>query len=222
MQPVIHGLDTLAHAAVQLHVATPAAPLPPPHPPVAWIVAANGLFKRGVGANVDVLIRVTRTPFPIPHLCLLTPRVIFRGIGRRLPAVLLVEAYFAATLAVTVEHGELLLRERQFHVVLRDGQPVLCIPPQTATAHSVSYSMPTEPMLLDLHSHGLLPPFFSATDDADDQGLGVSAVIGSLSRTPAIVARLNVYGHHQRVRAADLFDGPLPFHDGGDRAPDRA
>ena len=222
MQNVVSSLRTLGSAAMRLAFAIPEAPLPPPTTPVAWIVAANGIFKRGVGTNLDILIRVAPAPCPIPQLCPLTPRVIFRGVGRRLPAALLVEAYVASTLALTIEHGQLLLAERQFHVVLRNAQPTLLMPPQTATSHSVSYRMPQEPVLLDLHSHGLLHPFFSATDDRDDQGLSVSAVIGSLTTTPAIVARLNVYGQHQCVPAADLFGGPIPFHDGAARDTDIA
>ena len=35
-------------------------------------------------------------------------------------------------------------------------------------------------MVIDVHSHGAIPPFFSATDDEDDKGgVKISLVLGS-------------------------------------------
>ena len=58
-----------------------------------------------------------------------------------------------------------------------------------------------------------MPPFFSATDDADDLGLSVSVVIGTIFTQPTIRCRLNVYGHRQAVPARMLFDQLGPFVD---------
>ena len=53
-----------------------------------------------------------------------------------------------------------------------------------------------EHLVLDLHSHGALPAFFSATDDEDDLGeIKLAAVVGSLAETaPTWVLRLCLLG----------------------------
>jgi len=59
---------------------------------------------------------------------------------------------------------------------------------QLATPTSVVYTPPSlaagESVILALHSHHTLPAFFSATDDADEQGLGLYAVVGRLLGAP--------------------------------------
>lgn len=47
--------------------------------------------------------------------------------------------------------------------------------------------------VIDFHSHGLLPAFFSSTDDCDDLGddLKIAIVVGNLDKeTPSVAARL--------------------------------
>jgi hypothetical protein len=47
-------------------------------------------------------------------------------------------------------------------------------------------------ILCELHSHGLLPAYWSATDDADEQGARLYAVIGRLAARPEIRLRVGV------------------------------
>lgn len=51
-------------------------------------------------------------------------------------------------------------------------------------------------LAIDLHSHGTMPPFFSATDDADDRGeVKASLVVGNLDQSePAWDSRLCLLG----------------------------
>jgi PRTRC genetic system protein A len=63
----------------------------------------------------------------------------------------------------------------------------------------VRYRMPDlapgESLAVDLHTHGRLPAFWSSTDDADDQGVKVCGVFGSLHRQrPTAAFRLAVNG----------------------------
>lgn len=64
---------------------------------------------------------------------------------------------------------------------------------------SVTYSVERLPshqsLVLDLHSHGLHPAFFSAQDDRDDNGVKMAAVVGNLDAASVTVAmRLCING----------------------------
>ena len=69
-----------------------------------------------------------------------------------------------------------------------------------ATAASIRYRQvepgPDESLAIDLHSHGRLDAFFSATDDEDDRGaVKISAVFGNLDTDkPTVAFRLCVLG----------------------------
>jgi PRTRC genetic system protein A len=53
-----------------------------------------------------------------------------------------------------------------------------------------------EELAIDLHTHGTLSAFWSATDNADDQGVKVCGVFGNLDRSrPSAAFRLAVNGH---------------------------
>ncbi|MBY0365340.1 PRTRC system protein A [Roseateles aquatilis] len=63
----------------------------------------------------------------------------------------------------------------------------------------VRYRMPElaadESLAVDLHTHGRLPAFWSSTDNADDQGVKVCGVFGSLHRPrPSAAFRLAING----------------------------
>ena len=59
---------------------------------------------------------------------------------------------------------------------------------------------PDEVLAVDLHTHGRLPAFWSSTDDADDQGVKVCGVFGSLHlETPSAAFRLAVNGHYKAL-----------------------
>jgi hypothetical protein len=66
---------------------------------------------------------------------------------------------------------------------------------------------------MDLHSHGVLPPFFSPTDDRDEQGFRIYAVIGEVDRSPGIRVRVGVYGHYFDVPASQVFEVPTELLD---------
>jgi len=66
--------------------------------------------------------------------------------------------------------------------------------------------------LLQLHSHHCMPAFFSATDDRDEQGLGLYGVLGRLGvagQQPEVLLRVGVYGHYQTLPWAAVFAGDL-------------
>ena len=64
--------------------------------------------------------------------------------------------------------------------------------PLHSTAHGIEYRMPPlardESIAVDLHTHGLLPAFWSAIDDVDDRSVKVAGVFGNLDREPPSAA----------------------------------
>ncbi|CAJ0740883.1 PRTRC system protein A [Ralstonia mannitolilytica] len=86
-----------------------------------------------------------------------------------------------------------------------------------ASPGAISYERPAllqnESLVLDLHSHGATPAFFSATDNQDDAGeVKISCVVGDLAegKTPSILFRLCVLGMFLQLNvpaAAVIGDG---------------
>jgi len=50
-------------------------------------------------------------------------------------------------------------------------------------------------VICDLHTHGNMPAFWSKTDDGDEQGCQLYAVVGKLDTAPEIRLRLGLYGY---------------------------
>lgn len=197
---------------VRTHFATLACPLPEPTPGITWIVAANGVFKRGVDAHRDLLIRVGPLGTPIPGLASLLPHVRWAGHPYRIPGVLLKAIHTHAHKAAAPTLGGLLRPiEQQYHITLEHGALCVRVPLQKATPGRVSYAMPDGAVLVDLHSHHSMAAYFSDTDNRDDVGLSVSLVLGTIYTRPTLVARLNVFGHRQQIDPRLIFDDIEPF-----------
>jgi PRTRC genetic system protein A len=200
---------------VQHHIATPTCPLPACQPGIAWIWAANGIWKRGIDGAHDILIRVAPTS-PTPGLAQLVPHARSTKQPDRIPGGLLTALLDHARRAGDASGIIARPIEQQYFITYRQGLPQpfrLAAPTQDASAASVRYEMPKQGQrLIDIHSH-LMAAFFSSTDDRDDTGLSISAVVGRIfSDHPEIAIRANVYGHHQPVPALTIFDHlPTPL-----------
>ena len=75
-----------------------------------------------------------------------------------------------------------------------------------ATAGHVRFERPTLPsgehLVLDIHSHGRLPAFFSGTDDEDDSDVSVvkiAAVLGNVDGAVSTTMRLCACGAFQHI-----------------------
>jgi PRTRC genetic system protein A len=71
-----------------------------------------------------------------------------------------------------------------------------------STAHGIEYRLPLltrdESIAVDLHTHGLLPAFWSTTDDRDDRSVKVAGVFGNLDRErPSAAFRLVLNGMYR-------------------------
>jgi PRTRC genetic system protein A len=167
-----------------------------------YVVAGNGLF---VCAEDDRLMACVPVA---PAFCQGLPPV--AAVARlklpRIPA-----AYLTAIWRSALRH---LPNEAAYQFIYDAPLPwrVFC-PIQTATRTGVEFQ--DDPAaVVDLHSHGALPAFFSDTDNGDEGGLRFYVVIGNLGATHSYLrARVGVYGHHWDVPAVTLFDGLGPFTD---------
>ena len=184
-------LEEIFRSLTQVHVCRADQPLPPLSHGKSWLIAANGIWLRGHNGHLTAIVPVQRVSWRCPACCRSLPSVTWRVLGRlpdgqprRLPArPLLVDMLAHARQVAITAGGPDRQIEQQYHIVRRGRWLLPIIPQQQAGAGTVSYQMPDVPagdILLDLHSHGNLPAFFSATDTQDDNGLSVSAVIGSI------------------------------------------
>lgn len=132
-------------------------------------------------------------------LCPPIPLSLFERFAAQAKACSPVEA--AAWITWDENSGDFALRE----VGVRD-----------ASATRIHFDRPRleegEHLVVDLHSHGAGPPFFSATDDADDRGeVKLSVVLGHCDRSIKAVHRLCVLGAFIPVRLKGIENGGLCF-----------
>lgn len=164
----------------------------------AYILAGNGVFLKAKRTGLDVLIPVCSRM--IAGLPALIPYV---NVARRVPQCLLLHA-----LKLSLNH---LPDEILFWFSAKEYW-TMQVPQQLTSLSSV---MPVESFdemgtsaLVDLHSHGRLPPFFSRIDNKDEQGFRIYAVIGEIDKSPSIRIRVGVYGNYFDIPASTVFELP--------------
>ena len=170
----------------------------------AYILAGNGVFKYAKRDGLEVLIHISSAS--ITGLPNLKP---FAKLVRRVPAELLARA-----LQISRESFPL---ERLFWFNF-DRRWSLGAPEQFCSAASVvpvdQYDGNGTRALIDLHSHAAMAPFFSHTDNKDEQGFRVFAVIGRVNTHPRICVRVGVYGDYWNIPAGVVFEMPEEILDG--------
>jgi PRTRC genetic system protein A len=110
---------------------------------------------------------------------------------------------------------ELLLGEMQktpdkerYAAITFDSAYHIIFPAQDGGTGAVQYKHQTS-VVVDIHSHGGMRPFFSPTDDRDDQALMVNCVVGTIAEVPTVMVRVGIYGYHIPVKWRDIFEGYL-------------
>ncbi len=173
-----------------------------------WVVAANGLFIRAADRRIEALVPVTYHADAALYRNGLHPVKAFAQL--LLPRVHREAMAFFHDLAKVALPNEVLI---QCHWSMSFCQWFGILPAQTGSPGSIEYCDESH-AVIDLHSHGTLPAFFSQTDDADEQGFRFYVVIGKIGTPePEIACRVGIYGHHMRVPASTLFDDIAPFRD---------
>jgi hypothetical protein len=94
----------------------------------------------------------------------------------------------------------------QYLAIIWEGAYELKIPPQQATAGSVTYETLPD-TVLEIHSHtDGVPAQFSHIDDHDEQGFCLYAVVADLRHLcPTVELRLGIYGYFLLIKMNDVF-----------------
>ncbi len=171
----------------------------------AYILAGNGVFLYARRDDLEVLIPVSRATIaglpPLePYLNL--PRV---------PAILLHHVLQASKENLPNEILFWFNFDRHQRVWSLDAPLQFCRPAGVFPLDKVD-PLGTK-ALIDLHSHAQLDPFFSRTDNKDEQGFRVFAVIGKVNDKPLILVRVGVYGNYWNIPADMVFELPEEIRD---------
>ena len=171
----------------------------------AYIMAGNGIFLYAKREDLAVLIPISRAT--IAGLPPLEPFVNMP----RVPRVLMHHVLKASK--------ESLPNEMLFWFNFDHDRQVwnLDAPLQICRPASVSPVDKSDPLgfeaLIDIHSHALMEPFFSRTDNKDEQGFRIFAVIGRVNEKPLILVRVGVYGNYWNIPASMIFELPEEIWD---------
>lgn len=173
---------------VSAPVRTPLEPLPQHKHRI--IVAKNGTFVEVRRAWLHAVVKLSS------HGGLALP------FGEVQPSLTLTEPLPGSLLEQFEEHARSRFpNETAAWIVYgkETGYRLLLLDEIQASVGSVKFHRPEldgEELVIDLHSHGQLPAFFSETDDADDYGeVKLAAVVGSLDQPkPTWALRLCLLG----------------------------
>ena len=173
--------------------------LPPiPECLYAYIMAGNGVFLYAKRDDLEVLIPASKAT--IAGIPTLEPFVHIP----RVPAILMRD--------ILQESKEILPNEILFWFNFdRDRQDWNVVAPrQICRPSSVFPVDKSDPLgtkaLIDLHSHALMEPFFSRTDNKDEQGFRIFAVIGKVNERAEIRVRVGVYSNYWIIPASMVFE----------------
>lgn len=194
------------------HVATNGeAPAPSPGKLYTYIFAGDGVYIRARRAELSACARVATyavrgLPPVTPFLSLHLPRVPEK----------ITRACFNRARSVCVGAGR--PREVLLYLIHDETGWRMVEPDQEADGSSCR---PTDPCnedgvrsIIELHSHHEMRAFWSGpasvegTDDHDEQGFKLYAVMGRIFTTPTLRVRAGVYGHFVEVPACDVFELP--------------
>jgi len=171
----------------------------------AYIMAGNGIFLYAKRDDLEVLIPISR--------------VIIAGLPSLEPFVNLPHVPAALMHHILQASRENLPNEILFWFNFDHDQRIWNVdaPLQVCRPASVCPVDKCDPLgtnaLIDLHSHALMEPFFSPTDNKDEQGFRIFAVIGKVNGSPKIRVRVGVYGNYWDIPAAMIFDLPEDIRD---------
>ena len=158
-----------------------------------YILAAGGIYLRAknsqLGATVCIASQEIRGLAPLSED--------IRLLHGKIPLYLL-------NLALSVLIGKPDIE--QYLAIIWESGYTMKITSQQATAASVTYETLPD-TVLDIHSHtDGVPAQFSPTDNSDEQGFRLYAVVGDLRNLcPTVELRLGVYGYFLPLSRDEVF-----------------
>lgn len=182
-------------------------PLPPINAAMyEYVLASNGVFVRGERQGLKAIVPVAKGT--VRGLADIEPSV--EMTHPRIPAYMLTYIVTQACMAKD-ESGQPV--ESLFHLSWAETSWQLETPPQERgparvyPAGSVLGSS-YERALVEIHSHHAMQAQFSPTDNADETGFRIFAVLGEIFAQPSLRVRVGIYGHHWEIPAEWVFDMP--------------
>jgi len=190
------------------YVAATAWPLPPIQAAMyEYVVASNGVFVRGQRAGLSAMLPVMAGP-PIPLRGLVPVEPFVQLDHPRVPAELVDEML---DVALTAKDGDLKPIEVLFHLTWDASGARLVMPPQergAAFVRPIGQASSYEIAVVEVHSHHGMSTCFSSTDDADEMGFRIYAVLGEIYTRPTFRVRVGLYGHYWEIPATWVFQLP--------------
>jgi len=182
-------------------------------PPIArdclyeYVFARNGVFVRSEREGLHATIPVCDSQeMTLNGLAELKPEI---RISRR---VRLQITEYALSTCMYAMPNECLL-----WLGFSNNEYAVTIPDQVAGTMFVHPAHPYQSegaeALIDIHSHDCMIPIFSTTDDRDETGFRIFAVVGLLDTRPSILVRVGIFGHFQIVPAESVFEMPTWLSD---------
>lgn len=173
-----------------------------------FVTAANGVFVRAARAEMDVCTRIVRGN--VRGLSSIEQHFDFKL--PRVPEVLV-----EALLADATSEGRRGL-EVLFHLCYEDDEWSLYTPAQTQARAACKATddgdgSTHQRAVIEVHSHHSMRARFSGTDDAEETGFRLYAVVGNLFEEPEIRLRVGVYGYMWELPARTVFEMPAGLID---------
>lgn len=157
------------------------------------VAAQDGWYLQASSTALRVTVRLAASPVPLPYGAL-SPSIELAG--GLIPRALFEQMRLAAAKACPREWAAFVVYEA-------DRSYRIQVPEYVSQSNGhISYRLggvDESAVALDLHSHGRMPAFFSATDDRSDQhGLYIASVLGNLGAGDSMscVSRLVCDGWH--------------------------
>lgn len=169
---------------------------------IEYWVAQNGVFARGQRPELEALLPVSRHESKV------------RGLGVLQPFVALTKLNSTWLNIVSGMAQANLPNETLFHwTQTPSGNWHLAVPDQTQSyTHckpvETGYNSSAHRAVIEIHSHGECPAYFSQTDDGDENsGFRIYGVIGKLQKDrPELLLRVGLFGHFWIIPASTVFD----------------
>lgn len=170
---------------------------------IEYWVAQNGIFVRGQRPELEALLPVSRHESKV------------RGLGVLQPFVALTKLNWTWLHIVAGMAKDSLPDEILFHwTQTPSGNWHLVVPEQTTSyTHckpaEIGYDSSAHRAIVEIHSHGESPAYFSQTDDRDENsGFRIYGVLGKLHQArPELLLRVGLFGHFWIIPASAVFEG---------------
>lgn len=185
------------------------APVPAFQGPLyEYLLGGNGVFLRGQREGLDACLPLAwaevRGLAPItPGVRLAYPPVPAGAVAKMLELARGAQGPDGASIEILF-HLEWQSAVERWHLIqpLQAGGRTHVLPLDTGSGSSYARA------IIEVHSHHTMAAFWSSTDDRDEQGFRLYAVLGDIFRRPTLRVRVGLYGYFLELPPTQVFDLP--------------